>query len=247
MDKHNERIKQLDIKRDTETKYDSQIEKRVFDELVQRGYPKESILSGMEIYRKRSIGSRQDGNAIRTVDFVINDVSTGLPVMMIEVKNDSGTHISAQNRAYDNLKDMLSDNWLPVKAVAAIVDGSGRITFTDFTEAIQYNDFSRAVKNYIIPPYDVLTSGSKQKAIVNQKNEQKKKIIVLKWLCWGVLPLLSIALIILDAFSLYELSSLRLITIGVGAGVTLIPCFKEISIGEVTLKNIIEQRKEESE
>ena len=55
-----------------------------------------------------------------------------------------------------------------------------------------------------------------------------------------------LALVLLDAFEVYTLSSLRLITIGAGAVVSLIPCFKEIKIGEITLKNIIEKQKEES-
>ena len=52
--------------------YDS--ERIVFDTLIQRGYPKNSIV----------IEGKLDSR--RYVDFVVNDIATGIPMMMIEVK-----------------------------------------------------------------------------------------------------------------------------------------------------------------
>ena len=66
-------------------------------------------------------------------------------------------------------------------------------------------------------------------------------------LCWGVFPFVCLTLILLDAFGVYTLSTLRLITVGAGAIATLIPCFKEIKIGEISLKHQIEKQKEETE
>ena len=50
----------------------------------------------------------------------------------------------------------------------------------------------------------------------------------------------------MDAFEIYTFSALRLIVIGAGAAIILLPCFKEIKIGEVLLKKEIEKEKREN-
>lgn len=211
-------------------------EKIVFDELLANGYPRESIVLEGKV------------DARRFVDFVINDIDTGLPMMMIEVKScGERTHTPVRRLAFDSLKKSYEKNSSPIKAVAAILDReTKKLEFIDFTEAIKDGNFDRAVNDYNLPPYEILTIGARQKAINRQKEKQEKKIVALKWLCWLILPAVCLALVVLDAFGIYTLSSLRLITIGAGAAVSLIPCFKEIKIGEITLKNIIEKQKEES-
>ena len=208
----------------------------VMDALISMGYPKESIVLEGQI------------DARRFVDIIINDLDTGLPLMMIEIKScGERTQTAVRKIAFDSLKRYYEKSSSPIKAVAAILDREEKkLEFIDFTEAIKENDFDRAVNDYNLPPYEILTIGARQKAINKQKETQEKKIVALKWLCWLILPLVCLALVLLDAFGVYTLSSLRLITIGAGAAVTLIPCFKEIKIGEITLKNIIEKRKEET-
>ena len=210
-------------------------EKIVFDELLANGYPRESIIF------EGSLDSK------RFVDFIINDIETGLPMMMIEVKScGERTHTQVRRLAFVSLKRYYEKSSSPIKAIAAILDREGKkLEFIDFTEAIKDDDFDRAVNGYNLPPYEILTIGARQKAINKQKENQEKKIVALKWLCWLILPLVCLTLVLLDVFEIYTLSSLRLITIGAGAAVTLIPCFKEIKIGEITLKNIIENQKEE--
>lgn len=107
-------------------------------------------------------------------------------------------------------------------------------------------DFNQAVNNYPLPPYEILTIGVRQKVIYKHQREQEKKIVALKWLCWLILPLICIALVVLDAFDIYTLSSLRLITIGVGAAVALIPCLKEIRFGELVIKMMNDKSQKES-
>lgn len=119
------------------------------------------------------------------------------------------------------------------------------LNFIDFTEAIKDNSLDQAIYNYTLPAYDTLTTGAKRKAINRQKEKQKKNITFLKILCWLILPLICLTLVLLDAFGIYKLSTLRLLTVGAGAVVMLIPCFKEIKIGEILLKNQIENQKED--
>lgn len=211
-------------------------EKIVFDELLANGYPRDSIV----------LEGRVD--AKHFVDFIINDIDTGVPMMMIEVKSCSErTHVPASQLAFDSLKRNYKKSASPIKAIAAILDREKKkLEFIDFTEAIKDDNFDCAVNDYSLPPYEILTIGARQKAINKEKENQEKKIVALKRLCWLIFPLVCLALVLLDAFGVYTLSSLRLMIIGAGAAVTLIPCFKEIKIGEITLKTIIEKQKEDT-
>ena len=209
----------------------------VMDALISMGYPKEGIVL------EGQIDSR------RFADFLINDVDTGLPLMIMEVKSSGErTQSSVRQLAFSSLQRYYNKATTPVKAVAAILDRQKEnLEFIDFTDAVKENDFDRAINNYKLPPYEILKIGARQKIINKEKEKQKQRFNVLKVLCWGVLPLVCLALVLLDAFGVYTLSTLRLITVGAGAIATLIPCFKEIKIGEISLKHQIEKQKEENE
>lgn len=209
----------------------------VMDALISMGYPKESIILEGQI------------DARRFVDIIINDLDTGLPLMMIEIKScGERTQSSVRQLAFNSLQRYYEKTTTPVKAVAAILDRQKvELEFIDFTEAVKENDFDRAINNYKLPPYEILKIGARQKAINNEQEKQKQRFNVLKMLCWVIFPVVCLTLILLDAFGVYTLSTLRLITVGAGAIATLIPCFKEIKIGEISLKHQIEKQKEENE
>lgn len=213
--------------------YDS--ERIVFDALIQRGYPKNSIV----------IEGKLDSR--RYVDFVVNDIATGIPMMMIEVKTSGERTLDSVKRlSFESLKRSYEGYDLPIKAVAAILNKvEKRLEFIDFTEAIKENNYDRLVDDYTLPEYEILIIGAKQKAVQKQESKNKENIHTLRRLCWFVWPPLGLALILLDAFGVYPLSTLRLIVIGAIAVITLIPRFKEIKIGELSLKNVIEQQKDE--
>ena len=206
----------------------------VYDALMQRGYPKNSIV----------IEGKLDSR--RYVDFVVNDIATGLPMMMIEVTAGGERTLEAVKKlSFERLKKSYKGYALPIKAVAAILNKvEHRLEFIDFTEAVKENNYDCLVENYILPEYEILIIGAKQKAIQKQEAKNKKSINTLRWLCWLVWPLLGVALILLDAFGVYSFSTLRLIVLGAVVMITLAPCFKEITIGEVSLKNAIEQQNE---
>lgn len=210
-------------------------ERIVYDALIQHGYPKNSIV----------IEGKLDSR--RYVDFVVNDIATGLPMMMIEVKTGGERTLDAVKRlTFASLKRNYEGYDLPIKAVAAILNKvDRRLEFIDFTEAIKEDNFDRLVENYILPEYEILIIGAKQKVVQKQEAKNKRSINTLRWLCWLVWPVLGLGLILLDAFNVYSFSTLRLIVIGVIVVITLVPCFKEITVGEVSLKNAIEQQKEE--
>lgn len=211
-------------------------EKIIFDELVANGYPKESIILEGKLDTRRF------------VDFIVIDIDTKLSLMMIEVKSCSEkTHEAVRQVVFKNLKNTYDDLQFPIKAIGAILDrGQKKLEFIDFTNAIKQDDFNQAVNNYSLPPYEILVIGARQKAIDKQQKKQEKKIVALRWLCWLIFPLICLALVLLDAFNIYTLSSLRLITIGVGAAVALIPCLKEIKFGELVIKMMNDKSQKES-
>lgn len=210
------------------------IESLVMNELQKRGYPRESIVLNWKL------------DARRYVDFVVVDVDTGMPLMMIEVKAFSErTQNAIKPMVFGNLKKYYDKEKSPIKMIAALFNREkGEFVFVDFTEAIKENNFNKSIENYEIPTYELLTTGVRQKAISNAKEKQDKNINTLKILCWGVIPFLGIILAILDALDVYTFSSLRLIVIGTCIGGALLPCFKEIKIGEISIKNAIENKKE---
>ena len=133
----------------------------VMDELLAHGYPKESIVLEGQVDTRRF------------VDFIINDIDTGLPMMMIEMKScGERTQTAVRQLAFDSLKRYYNKNASPIKAVAAILDREKKkLEFIDYTEAVKEDNFDRAVNDYSLPPYEILTIGARQKAI----NQQKEK------------------------------------------------------------------------
>lgn len=212
------------------------VEKIVFDKLLSCGYPKESIIM------EGKLDSR------RFVDFVIIDLSTKLPMMIIEVKTcGERTQKSVKKLAFESLKRCYDNDKNPVKAVAIIVNRfEQKLEIIDFTEAVKENDYERAIEEYILPPYDILTIGARQKSIQKKEDKQRKTINTLKLLCWCILPMICVILIVLDALGIYTFFVLRLCVVGAGVALTLVPCFKEIKIGEISLVNEIEKQKEEA-
>ena len=217
--------------------HEHEYESIVTDALMSMGYPKESIV----------LEGKIDVHCY--VDVIINDVDTGLPLMIIEIKScGERTQLSVRQQAFKSLQRYYNKTTTPVKAIAAILDRQKvQLEFIDFTEAVKENDFNRAINNYKLPLYEILKNGARQKIINNEQEKQKQRFNILKILCWVIFPVVCLTLILLDAFGVYTLSTLRLITVGAGAIAALIPCFKEIKIGEISLKHQIEKQKEENE
>lgn len=204
--------------------------------LLEKGYPRNSIVLEGKI------------DARMRPDFIIVDIDTGLPLMIIELKACGiRTHDGVKKIAFETLKRFYEKSSVPLKTVAAIFDRDKNILkFIDFTEAIKENNYDSLVNDYELPTYQTLTVGAKRKSIKQNEEKQTKNLNILKLLCWIILPIIGIGLLLLDAFKVYTFSTLRLIVIGALAAVVLLPCFKEIKIGEVLLKKEIEQEKREN-
>ena len=168
--------------------------------------------------------------------------------MLIEVKSCSErTRTYVKKTAYETLKRYYTKSNVPVKAIAAIFDrDKGELEFVDFTEAIKEDDYEKLINDYKLPTYETLSVGAQRKAIKQKEEKQAQSINVLKLLSWVIVPIICVILLVLDALEVYKFSTLRLITIGVCIAIILLPCFKEIKIGEVLLKKEIEKEQNDS-
>ena len=80
--------------------------------------------------------------------------------------------------------------------------------------------------------YDNIAAGAKSKNAGKRVQRKQKQIDSMKPLCWIVLPVIIFAIILLDAFKIYSLTTLRLIIIGVLLMIVLLPFFSEISLSD---------------
>lgn len=58
----------------------------------------------------------------------------------------------------------------------------------------------------------------------------------LKTVCWIIVPIIVVALLVLDALSLYIFNSERLMVLGIGLLIILLPFFNEISLKNLSVK-----------
>ena len=70
-----------------------------------------------------------------------------------------------------------------------------------------------------------------RKAIKIKKNRK-----LLRYICWIIVPVIITALILLDGLSIYEFNTERLIVLGIGLVVILLPFFSEITVKNFTVK-----------
>lgn len=209
-------------------------EKLVFEKLLSCGYPKESIIIEYPISKNYR------------ADIVVVDIKTHIPVMLIEVKALHHIDENIKFRLYEQLKKYYSEFKTPLKAIGAIFSmHEGKFRYTDYTDAIKEKHYEQKVDNYSFPTYKELIIGANQKVIKQKEIKQENNINILKRLCWYILPPICLLILLLDAFDVYTLSTHRLILMGIGIASPLVPCFKEISIGEVSLKREIEKQNEE--
>lgn len=58
----------------------------------------------------------------------------------------------------------------------------------------------------------------------------------LKNVCWIIVPIIVVALLVLDALGLYIFNSERLMVLGIGLLIILLPFFNEISLKNLSVK-----------
>ena len=205
-----------------------ELEKLVIEELKRNGYPTEAIVL-------------EWGNKNVHIDLVVVDTNAQIPLMLIECKTVPNSH--SMEAAANQLRRYMDTLDYPVKAFAAFPVANDKLEFYDFTKKTNScKVLTSECKPTNLPSYAEIRTGVESKYINAQKKRKRRYINGLKLFCWGIIPALTIALFILDALSLYSLTTERLILFGILALSLLLPFFGEIKVGEITLSN---KRKDE--
>lgn len=65
---------------------------------------------------------------------------------------------------------------------------------------------------------------------------KKNRIDYLKTICWIIVPIIVTVLLVLDALSVYTFTKERLLVLGVGLIIILVPFFSEITVKDFSFK-----------
>lgn len=71
---------------------------------------------------------------------------------------------------------------------------------------------------------------------MKKSSRKKRRIDCLKIICWIIVPMAVVVLIILDALNIYTFNTERLLVLGIGLLVVLLPFFSEITIKNLSVK-----------
>lgn len=202
---------------------EKQLELLVVERLKQLGYPDEAIATE---WKTRNCW----------IDIIVFDDVTNIPLMIVECKCVKNAH---SLEAVGNQLRMYSDSLdYPVRAYAAVSTETDAFEFYDFTERLK--DPSIPISQCgptDIPAYETIKTGAKNKFMDSQKKKKRKYITGLRVVCWGIIPILTVGLGILDATGLYPLTTERLILLGILLLSLLLPFFGEVKEGELTLSH----------
>lgn len=76
-----------------------------------------------------------------------------------------------------------------------------------------------------------------KKNVRNVKTVHKKhRTDYLKTVCWMIVPVIVVALLVLDALDVYAFNTERLIVLGVSLLMILLPFFSEITVKDISVK-----------
>ncbi len=203
--------------------------------LIQHGYPKESI-------------AIEWGDKNYSVDIAILDLDTNIPISIYEIKGKKNK--SSYEFGIKQLKRYTSNLGYAVKTGLIFgKDGSPYFEYYDVTNAV-YSDApidweELRQQERIVEPYkyESLLAGSKSKIIDKKKKDQKKYVDKFKRECWFVITPIMLILLVLEYLGKYTFTTERLIVLGVLLVVIILPYFKAIKIGDVSLDRDTKEEK----
>ena len=71
---------------------------------------------------------------------------------------------------------------------------------------------------------------------ISVKRKKRKRINCINLICWIIIPVCMIVMFVLDGFGIYPFNKERLIVMGIGILVVLIPFFSEVTIKNISIK-----------
>lgn len=72
--------------------------------------------------------------------------------------------------------------------------------------------------------------------VKNKRAPKKKRVDYLKVVCWIIVPIIVTALVVLDALGVYTFNTQRLMVLGIGLLIILLPFFSEITVKDLSVK-----------
>ena len=76
----------------------------------------------------------------------------------------------------------------------------------------------------------------KKKRTTQKISEKNKRFDYLKAVCWIIIPIIVISLLVLDALGVYTFNDDRLMVLGIGLLIILLPFFSEITVKNLSVK-----------
>ena len=76
----------------------------------------------------------------------------------------------------------------------------------------------------------------KKKQITQKTSAKNKPFDCLKAVCWIIIPIIVISLLVLDALEIYTFNDDRLMVLGIGLLIILLPFFSEITVNNLSVK-----------
>lgn len=197
------------------------------DYLLDAGYPEDKIIQNWGKYN-------------RGLDLVVLGKDAVTPIVAFEIKRAWPTESSSANKIITVLRSKIRHYKLEIPIFLAItINGSDDFALFDLSEKMNENEdiSSNATASMTnLPSYRNLLNAT-QSIVTNQVEVRKKRFIDgYKIVCWVVIPIVGIALTLLDRFQIMYITTERLIVWGATLLMVMLPFFSEISIKDFSLK-----------
>lgn len=197
--------------------------------LIEKGYPEETIVYSW-------------GKQGLFADLAIIPRGSEIPVAVFEIKLDTSS--ASIGRGVSMLRSLTEDVCFPMLCIIiSYINSNDSFKYLDVTDYVykkvmlnpefQFN--YNLVKDHF-PDYRGLVNRAVSISRHYKKKQESKRHFALKIICWIVVPFLAIALLLLEVFLHYELSTNRIIIIGFVIGVAFIPFSSKISIKDFEFK-----------
>lgn len=205
------------------------LKERFIDYLKHQGYPNDRIVTDWG-----------DGSFRVDIAIMADDLKT--PLSIYEVKN--GISIKESREIVEKVGSYSKRQGLTIPVYVVFPDSKlqGQFEIMNLSDRIyqpaQYFDINEFISNASkkVQSYETLQNGAESKIVTQRQVKRKKRIDKLKPICWGIIPVIGVILLVLDAIEIYQFNTERLIVLGIILLVVLLPFFSEISLGEVSVK-----------
>ena len=206
------------------------IEKLLVKKLMEKGVPGDAM-----IFEWRRKAGEQP------LDLVVMAKDYNTPVSIFEIKH-SKTSLTI-DKGINQLKTAAQTIGRPIVLCYLVFPkDSDNIEIFDVTDAVyngvhyKHEKFYDSLFSCDIVTYEEMQKGFELRNLVNNVHKRDETVIFLKRLCFWIIPLYCLLVLILDGLGFFHITYERLWVHGGIVVMTLLPFFKEISLGPVIAK-----------